>query len=110
MHYMINLRAWVFYGLVTYFRVIQIIQQDGGWFGPQRRCSDEVNDECIGDYNEELSSGIATPATWCLKGLVFLSALLVLIAFKCRKIVKYFFALECLIRFVAVLVPTTAGF
>ena len=110
MYKLVHLRAWVAYGLSTYFRLAQIIQKDGGWFGPKRPCGGDVKDECIGDYNEDLTNSIETPATWLLKGLVVLSAILILITCKYRKLIPYFFALECLIRFVAVLLPTTAGF
>ncbi len=104
------MKAWVCYGLASWLRISQIIQEEGGWFGPKRRCEGDVKDLCIGDYNENLASYIATPANWCLHGLVILSAILVCITFKYRKLISYFFALECLIRFCAVLVPTSAGY
>ena len=53
---------------------------------------------------------IKTPALWCLYGLVFLSAVLVILYFKRRSLAKYFMTLEFTIRLVAVCIPTYAGF
>ena len=84
---MLELRAFIAYGLSTLIRMVQICFSSGGWFGEQKRCdSDKVKENCIGDYNESVMDPIKTPALWCLYGLVFFSAVLVILCFKCRSL------------------------
>ena len=107
---MLELRAFIAFGLTTLIRIVQISFKSGSWFGEQKRCDgDKVKENCIGDYNERIMDPIKTPASYCLYGLVFLSAILVILCFKRRSLAKYFMTLEFTIRLVSVCIPKVGG-
>ena len=109
---MLDLRAQIGYGLTNVIRLTQIFYNSGGWFGDVKHChhhSHKVKN-CIEKYNTDLLDPIKTSVLWLLKGMVFLSAFLVILSFFRRPIAKYFFALEVLIRFVAVFHINNSGY
>ena len=77
------------------------------WVQEQERCADGKIDECFGDYNEQLFEVTGAPARWFIKSLVFLTAILCILAFRWRHLANLFIYLDFLQRIAVILTPNS---
>ena len=73
-------------------------------------CDDEIEKDCIGEYNTQLMDPIEPYTRVLIKILIVLGAILDLACFKWLRLVNLAFYLECITRLVALLMPNFASY
>ncbi len=82
----------------------------GGWFSEKVTCDEETKDNCIGDYNRELMDPLEPVLSRALVAIVLITAVIDIIAYKKRWLAEHFQNIECVMRIVAIMVPSSYGY
>ena len=97
----------VAYILVSTARVFFILNDSLLWVQEQERCADGKIDECFGDINEQLFEVTGAPARWIVKTLVFMGAILCILAYRWRHLASLFIYIDLLIRIAVIFTPNS---
>ena len=96
-------RAWLFFAASNCLRIVEIFSGAKGWFGDQVMCSEEVKTDCIKHYNKAFLDPIRPYTSNVMFVITFISIVLCILCYRWRSIADYFFTIENLMRFLAVL-------
>ena len=106
----LQLRAWILHSIISGMRVFSLIAGVGPWFQEKKFCGGEVQNDCIGVYNEGLLDPIVPIMMNLLKVVIILGTLLDLLIFKWRYLSSLVLHMECLTRLIVLLIPNYASY
>lgn len=104
-------RAWASFGLVSCYRLLgQYFAKEGVWFEEIEKCSPAIYDKCLGSYREDLLDPLEDLSRKLALGVLIISVVLSVLAFKWRYLADYFLTMEAVLRIVTNFFPNRASY
>ena len=86
-----------------------MISSKGLWFQPLVECTDEIEVNCVKEYNKSLLDPTKDSFRYLLNFLVVVAVFIDILCYKWRKLANYLLYLECLTCTVATMFPNVGA-